>query len=65
MRRNDPEEYQQLMQRARNHNETIVRNMTTNTSIRASLTRVHATKNPVFQAWKDLYYSMFHFFAGW
>lgn len=65
MRRNDPEEYQQLMQRARNHNETIVRNMTTNTSIRASLTRVHATENPVFQAWKDLYYSMFHFFAGW
>lgn len=54
-----------MMVAAREWTEHAMRNLTTNTPIKASLARVHATKKAIYQPWADVYYTMWHFFAGW
>lgn len=61
----DPAQYQEMMEAARQWTERAIRNATTNTPIKASLARIHATESEIMQSWNDVFYTMWHFFAGW
>lgn len=65
LKETDPAQYKEMMDAARQWTDTAIRNATTNTPIKASLARIHATRSEINQAWADTYYTLWHFFAGW
>lgn len=54
-----------MLEAARWYAEYSVRLHTTNSPISAALTRVHPSSKPINQPIKDIFYTLWHFFAWW
>lgn len=61
----NPDSFERLIEAANWYAEYSIRNMTTNTWVSASTTKLHATENQWQQPIVDTFYALWHFFAGW